>query len=301
MAHRVRFRRLRSTPAGVAVRFLGRLVPEEQHRRDLAVVAALLLAAAALSASLPGGWADRASASSSDRVAVGDAVAPTPPASLGTIEPTAAVYDVLTPLPQPTNPTLPPTPAPTPAPAKTQTVHAFVALGDSLTAWPVGGPWPTRLDAADANLRLANNAGVPGDLTADMLARCPKDVWPYDPDVLFILGGTNDLGHGIDQSTTISHLRSIVIGARSRRVHIFLMQIPPTFSASDVDEIDSLNAAIVNLGNIYSIVVIDIHTPLSASDGTIAPQYTTDGLHLSNAGVAVVVSAIYNRIHRLGY
>lgn len=165
----------------------------------------------------------------------------------------------------------------------------------------MGGPWPARLDAADANLRLVNNAGVPGDLTAEMLARCDMDVWPYQPDVLFILGGTNDLGHGVDQSTTIANLRSIVIGARSRHVHIFLMQVPPTFNAPDVEAIDSLNAAIVHLGNIYSIVVIDIHTPLSASDGTIVPKYTTDGLHLSSLGVGVVVSAIYNRIHRLGY
>jgi lysophospholipase L1-like esterase len=279
------------------VRFLERLVPESQRRRDLAVVAALLLAAATLSASLPGGWADRASASSSDRVAVGDALAPT----FDEADPTDMVYDVLTPLPPPASPARTPTKAPAPAPAKTAAIYSYVALGDSLTAWPVGGPWPTRLDAVDANLRLANNAGAPGDLTAGMLARCDRDVWPYRPDVLFILGGTNDVGTGVDQSTTIANLRSIVIGARSRRVHIFLMKIPPTSSASDVAAIDSLNAAIVRLGNSYTIVVIDIHTPLSAPDGTIVPKYTIDGLHLSSLGVQVVVSAIYNRIHRLGY
>ena len=265
------------------------------------MVGALLLTAAALSASLPGGWADRTSASSSDRVAVGDAVAVTLPASLGTIEPTATIAVEVTLLTSPVIQSLSLPPEPTAAPAKARTIYSFVALGDSLTAWPEGGPWPTRLDAADANLRLANNAGVPGNLTADMLARCDGDVWTYKPDVLFILGGTNDLGHGVDQGTTIANLRSIVIGARSRHVRIFLMQIPPTFNAPDVEAIDSLNAAIVSLGNIYSIVVIDIHTPLSASDGTIVPQYTTDGLHLSSAGVGVVVSAIYNRIHRLGY
>jgi lysophospholipase L1-like esterase len=281
--------------------FLERLVPEKQRRRDLAMVAALLLTAATLSASLPGGWADQAAASSTDRVTADEALLAVLADTLDPNWPTDTPEDVLTPPPLPTGPTPSPAGSPTPAPAKTRTVYSYVALGDSLTAWPVGGPWPTLLDSVDANLRLANNAGVPGDLTADMLARCPADVWPYKPDVLFILGGTNDLGHGVAQSTAISHLRSIVIGARSRRVHLFLMKIPPTSSVSDVATIDSFNAAIVNLGNIYSIVVIDIHTPLSASDGTIVSKYTTDGLHLSSLGVRVVVSAIYNRIHKLGY
>jgi lysophospholipase L1-like esterase len=316
MAHRVRFGRLRSArrtiaaspsdlfgtvPAGASTRFLARLVPEDQRRRDLGVVAALLLAAVAISASLPGGWANSASASPSGHVAAGDASMPGSPAAVDTIQP-AGTVDVPAILPPPpVSPTLPPASAPTAAAAKTPRVYSFVALGDSLTAWPTSGPWPSHLDAIDANLRLVNNAGVPGDLTAEMLARCNTDVFAYNPEVLFILGGTNDVGTGVDQATTIAHLRSIVIGTRSRGIHIFLMKIPPTFLASDVGKIDSLNAAIVNLGNIYSVVVIDIHTPLSTSTGVIAPKYTNDGLHLNSLGVQVVVSAIYNRIHRQGY
>jgi lysophospholipase L1-like esterase len=47
-------------------------------------------------------------------------------------------------------------------------------------------------------------------------------------------------------------------------------------------------------------VVIDIHTPLSSTNGTIQSRYTVDGLHFSAAGVSVVVNAIYNRVRRLG-
>ena len=74
-------------------------------------------------------------------------------------------------------------------------------------AWPEGDPWPTRLDAEDARLRLAHNAGIPGNLTSEMLARLNKDVFAYNPSVLFILGGTNDLGRNVSSATAISRIR----------------------------------------------------------------------------------------------
>jgi lysophospholipase L1-like esterase len=82
--------------------------------------------------------------------------------------------------------------------------YNFVAIGDSLTAqWStIPVPWPSRLTTNDPKLHLISNAGVPGDTTAKvsghsttgMLNRFASDVLNKSPDLVFIMGGTNDLG-----------------------------------------------------------------------------------------------------------
>jgi lysophospholipase L1-like esterase len=292
---------------------LARFLPKDQRRRDLAVVLVLLLAATAASASLPGGWAARTSAGPSAALV----------ANLATMDPPATASDSPSPvttLPEPTptpsapasaapspssssSPTTVPTPTPVPTKKPTPHVYTFVAMGDSLTSGygDPGPAWPERLDAEDANLRLVNNAGVPGDTTAQMLARFNRDVLAYNPEVLFIMGGTNDLGHNISQATTIANLKAMIVAANAKGIRIDLMTVPPNASSGMADEIDSLNAAITHLGNSYRLVVIDIHSPLSTSIGTYVPRYTVDGLHFSAAGAQVVANTIYNRIHRYGF
>jgi acyl-CoA thioesterase-1 len=293
--------------AGGGSRSLGGLVPKDGRRRELAAVLALLLAATAISASLPGGWTDPAQPSPSPTmVAAAETSMPTP-TDMPSPEPTTAEPALPSPDPTPTDtptPTLTPTPSPTKAPAKaTPRVYSFVALGDSLTSGynDPGPAWPARLDAEDANLQLVHNAGVPGDLTSGMLSRLDRDVFAYSPNVLLVLGGTNDLGHSISQTTTIANLKAIVVKAKARGIRVFLITVPPNGSSSMTGPIDSLNAAIQHLANVYQVILIDIHKPLSGSNGLIQPRYTVEGLHFNGAGAQLVANTIYNRIHRLGY
>ena len=268
---------------------------------------ALLLAAGAVSASLPGGWANSAvPAGIPAAQLVGGAnasVTPTPPET--TAMPDSTLYIPLAPQ-SPTDspsatpssvPTDPPVPK-TPAPVK---VYTFVAMGDSLTAWPSDNPWPERLDKGDANLRILHNAGVPGDTTAEMRARFDSDVLGYKPNVVFIMGGTNDLGHNVSQATTIANLKAMVLAAKAKGIRVFLMTIPPDSYTSMAPDIDSLNGAIVRLGNATSVVVIDIHSPLSTPTGVYVQRFTSDGLHFSTLGAATVASAVHSRVSRFGY
>ncbi len=322
MAHPVRQNPIRSFAAAVVGAlpnerdagvwgFVGRLgrrvVPSDQRGRELVGVVALLLAASAVSASLPGGWTNSAAPAAmpaAQLVAGANASGtPTPtaaspsPASTLYIQPTPSPTD--SPSPSPTAvPTKPPAPVKAPVPAR---IYTFVAMGDSLTAWPSDSPWPDRLDKVDANLRMLNNAGVPGDTTGDMRGRFDRDVLAYKPNVVFILGGTNDLGHNISQATTIANLRAMVVAAKAKGIRVFLMTIPPDSYTGMASEINSLNAAIVRLANSYSVVVVDIHAPLSTSTGVYVRKYTSDGLHFSALGAATVASAVYSRVHRLGY
>jgi len=280
-------------PAGLVRRF----GPKAPRHRELLVVLALLVVAAVVCASLPGGWGGSAAAGSSDGPREGMVANIMASISSTPFAPeTFADPPLIPPSPTPT-PQL--TPAPTPKPVARK--YSFVTLGDSLTAWPTTGPWPNRLNAEDANLALVNNAGVPGNTTADMLARLDRDVFAYKPDVLFILGGTNDLGRNVSEATIIANLKSIILAARAKGIRIFLVLVPPDSYTNMAAPIDSLNAAITHLANIYTIVAIDIHAPLSQDNGTFQPRYTSDGLHFTDLGAQTVANAIFSRIHRLGY
>jgi lysophospholipase L1-like esterase len=151
------------------------------------------------------------------------------------------------------------------------------------------------LDAKDAQLSLANNAGVSGDTTAMMRARLNSDVFAYKPDMLFVMGGTNDIGHEINISTTIGNLKAIIVAARAKGIRVILMTIPPTSYPRMTNSIDMLNAQIMYVGNIYGLVVADVHTPLSAAGGLYDSRYTSDGLHFSTLGTQVVANTIFNR------
>jgi lysophospholipase L1-like esterase len=196
----------------------------------------------------------------------------------------------------------PPTPKPTtkkatPGPVR---VRTFVALGDSLTAWPSSNPWPSRLDAADAALTLVGNAGVPGNTTSQMRARLATDVYAHKPEVLFVLGGTNDLGYGISESAIIANLRAIVVDAKAHKIMVILINVPPDSYTNMVPKIKSLNAAILKLGNSQRVNVIDIYGVLANGDGVFQPRYTSDGLHFSDLGCQTAANTIRTRIRRLG-
>ena len=293
--------------AGSLARLGRRFGPKEPHRRELTAVLALVLVACALSASLPAVWAAPAGPSSDPSGRVAGNLDPTDPSASASLpagssspEPTLAQST----LPPPSeSPTLPPAASLTPAPTKVVAparAYTFVALGDSLTAWPANEPWPVRLDAEDARLRMVNNAGVPGDLTSEMLARLDSDVLAYKPDVLFVLGGTNDVGHYISAATTIRNLKAIIVAAKAKGIRVILLTIPPDSYPYMAAPIDSLNSAIVHLGNAYGLLVVDIHAALSTSAGVYVPKYTSDGLHFSALGAQKVADTVYVRARRVG-
>jgi lysophospholipase L1-like esterase len=204
--------------------------------------------------------------------------------------------------PETPTPTPKPKPLPTKKPAAKQPakVRTFVALGDSLTAWP-NTPWPSRLDSADTLLKLVHNAGVPGNTTSQMRARLAADVYAYNPDVLFVLGGTNDLGLGISRSATIANLRAIIVGAKAHKITVILIVVPPDSYSSMAPKIDSLNTAIVNLARGQRVTYVNIHGPLTNANGVYYAKYTSDGLHFTDLGAQVVANTIRARVRLLGF
>jgi lysophospholipase L1-like esterase len=279
-----------------------RVLPREAKRREMVAVLTLLVGASLFSVTGPIASAGSTPPTPSSQIAAGDPTTDQTPDPTQTPEPDGTS----SPDPETPAPTATPTPQPQPKPApprkrapKPVTVSTFVALGDSLTAWP-NTPWPSRLDAEDPNLRLIKNVGIPGNTTAQMRARLTTDVYPYSPNVLFVLGGTNDLGYGISGSATIANLRAIIVGAKSHKINVVLLLVPPDSYPSMASKINSLNAAIIDLANSQRILYVDIHAPLANSAGTYFAKYTSDGLHFTDLGAQVVANTIRARIKSHG-
>lgn len=184
------------------------------------------------------------------------------------------------------------TPIPTPAP-----IAGLVTLGDSITA----GAWPGDIVAADGKVILLHNAGVGGNTTAQMLARLSTDVLAQSPDVVTVMGGTNDVGQNVPQETTIANLRAIVEAIKAANVKVVLLTIPPRTDPSFAAPIRSLNATIQALAGSEGVALADIYPALAQADGTYAPGLTADGVHPSVAGNAAIALVVEDALRAAGF
>jgi lysophospholipase L1-like esterase len=158
----------------------------------------------------------------------------------------------------------------------------FVAFGDSIT---YRAPWATV--AASASVDFVRNAGVPGNTTAQMLARLNHDVLAYNPDVVTLMGGTNDRAQGVPLRTAMAHLRTIITRLENAGARVVLMTIPP-----NTGSVAAWNAAIRSLADSEGVPCADIYSVLANAHGGWLPGLTTDGVHPTAAGYARMAPVI---------
>jgi acyl-CoA thioesterase-1 len=196
--------------------------------------------------------------------------------------------------------------APTPAYLAPQRPPArtFVALGDSLTAWAfapgswrasASAAWPEVLASLDSGLGLLRNSGVPGNTTAQMLARFRSDVLAYRPDAVFILGGTNDVGKHFSSSFTVANLRTMVRLAKGEGIEVVLMTIPPNnlLYTGELRALRATNAALVRMAGEEGVKVVDLYAVLVNSSGRLPAAYAAlDGLHLTTTAERLIAQTV---------
>jgi lysophospholipase L1-like esterase len=199
---------------------------------------------------------------------------------------------------------------PTPAygPAQGPAPRTFVALGDSLTAWAFApgswyvhrsAAWPSVLSTMDPALTLLHNAGVPGNTTAQMVARFRADVLAYHPDLLIVLGGTNDVGKHWSGSVTVSNLRTIVRRAKAAGIDVVVMTIPPNnlLCPSELRALRNTNAALVSMAEAEGVPVVDIYATLVGSGGRLPRTYAAvDGLHLTESAEKAIAERVLTEL-----
>jgi lysophospholipase L1-like esterase len=103
----------------------------------------------------------------------------------------------------------------------------ILAFGDSLTFGTGAEPmesYPTVLEHLVG--RRVVNAGVPGELTSEGLARLPEMLDREKPALLILCHGGNDLLRGLKRQQTNSNLRAMIRLAREQGVPVVLIAVP---------------------------------------------------------------------------
>ncbi|HYU68528.1 MAG TPA: arylesterase [Burkholderiales bacterium] len=102
-----------------------------------------------------------------------------------------------------------------------------LAFGDSLTFGIGANPsesYPTRLEALIR--RKVVSAGVPGEASAEGLARLPLALDEAKPQLVILCHGGNDFLRKLDEARAANNIRAMVRLARSRGAEVVLIGVP---------------------------------------------------------------------------
>ncbi|MDI3213830.1 GDSL-type esterase/lipase family protein [Arthrobacter sp. AL12] len=176
---------------------------------------------------------------------------------------------------------------------------AIVGIGDShteRTSAPLpesvggirlgGSSFFNQLCSRLGKLQYAQNSGIGGQTTTQMLARFETDVTAYNPRIVHILGGTNDTTNvGMPLATTVANLTTMIDRAHQIGAIALIGTIPPRNDTTLLAQIDKMNVAIKRLASKTGAHLIDYHSVLvSPTTGFYQAALQDDGIHTSALG-----------------
>lgn len=168
----------------------------------------------------------------------------------------------------------------------------ILAFGDSLTAG-TGADSSVTYPAVLAGLsgRRVINAGVPGEITAEGLARLPALLDSEQPELLILCHGGNDLLRHLDAAHTRANLRAMIAAARDRGVAVVLIGVPEP-------RLFNRHSAPV-----YANLAKEFNIPLESDSLTRIEADTSlksDGVHPNAQGYRQMAQAVYALLQRAG-
>src|SRR5688572_31108387 len=186
----------------------------------------------------------------------------------------------------------------------------FLAFGDSITFGRCGPapntcpPYTVRLEELLRTRYTAQTfqvftSGLPGEKTSEGGGRLPGEVSAYNPEVVLLMEGTNDVVAGsFKLNETEDALEYMIDAARNRgATAVFLATIPPiapggsnTFAIPRVLE---LNAEIRDLAARKGAHLVDVYAALIAD---MSRHYAGNDLHPTAEGLRVIGETFFARI-----
>ena len=171
----------------------------------------------------------------------------------------------------------------------------FIFIGDSLTfgyGIPKNENWVYKIKES-INYKVINK-GINGNTTVDMLMRFSKDVINNNPNLIFIMGGTNDLLSNRSVDSIIKNIEVMINESFSINSKVIL-GIPPIIISKDANrlfapyptysycefELPKLRDALINLSNKYNIPYLDFY---KITSDNLDIDIFSDGIHLNIKG-----------------
>lgn len=169
----------------------------------------------------------------------------------------------------------------------------IVFLGNSLTQ---GGKWNEYFPEQNPA-----NRGISGDNTLGMLGRL-YEIIKAKPSKLFILAGINDISLGRSNDKVLNGIKSIIYQVKegSPNTTIYVQSLLPINKdvckykrmMNKEKQIEKLNKEILKFCKSENITFIDLYPHFLSEKRKMDAKYTSDGLHLNEAGYAVWTNQI---------
>jgi len=165
-----------------------------------------------------------------------------------------------------------------------------LAFGDSLTygtGATAGMGYPEQLNKLIA--RKVINAGVSGETSAEGARRLPALLDKYEPDLLLLCHGGNDLLQKLDRQQLRDNLQQMLMAAKQRDIPVVMIAVPqPGLMLNDAD--------------LYKELAKKNKIPLV--EGALAklladPQYRSGQVHLNAAGYRQLAKAVADKLNEL--
>ncbi len=156
------------------------------------------------------------------------------------------------------------------------------------------------LDDFDLDYHYVKIANKDYEIT-DIIEDMKKNVYDFNPSIVFIELGINEIGDGEDIDEVLSSLEKLVNNIQYNRkfAEIYVESLYPInpdmddydkkfFTASiDVEDIKEYNKKIKKLTDQLNVHYLDIYKELN-DDDKLNEKYTDDGIHLNNEGYKVI-------------
>jgi acyl-CoA thioesterase-1 len=155
------------------------------------------------------------------------------------------------------------------------------------------------LDKAPAPRVEFLNRGVVGELTEDMLDRFDRDVVKAEADFVIILGGSNDLGWGVEPQSVAENLTEMYCEAASHRIQPIACTVPSVLGFDEgIPPRLVLNRIIREYSAEHGQVCVDLFKATCDSAGRLREECSSDGLHMNTRGYEEMAGAIFSEAVR---
>jgi len=168
----------------------------------------------------------------------------------------------------------------------------ILAFGDSLTygsGASQNADYPAILSTLSSHEII--NAGIPGEISRDGLNRLPDLLDEYQPELLILIHGGNDMIRRIPSQQISDNLKQMIDEARQRNIKVVMLGVP------------KLNLFLLDSAELYQQVADEQKVPIDLE--TLPKILSTtalksDAIHPNNEGYRIMAENIYKLLVNSG-
>ena len=175
----------------------------------------------------------------------------------------------------------------------------IIMLGNSLTD---GAEWNELFDNCHVK-----NRGIVGDIIPGFFERL-EPLLKDQPRKIFIMGGVNDISHGVSADSIVSAMTQVVttIQARCPKTEIYVQSMLPfnndvrlwkLLKGREQVVVDG-NKGLESMCQRLGVTFINLYPLFVGENGKMKPEYTNDGLHLMGGAYLIWRDALLPYIRK---